>query len=730
MVSSELGAALVAGPPRRLRRALRLHVEIANARLVDETAMLAVLSRVLARGAADAKQASVLQVASVTEAVAAALPFFAPARAAAAPDALDALVGALRTQVERVEAEGPRAGFAFDMMPSRAGEDDASALKDDLAQAWAVVDQMHRSQAWGNKAAVQPFADAALADELESGARAELRAEIDALPAGLPGRWPPRRGRLEIAGEVALGTPEASAFTDADRFVIRQLLRDVLQVESLSHKDAAHVLVQLRAPFYASLLFETVVDEMLRLPKPTVPPVFHAMVLADLCQMSEGAGDEKKMRLTIERGVRLLVHSYLERLDFELVLRLADAVSLMVANINWTWDWTVIAPQPADRTSVRFVFAREAVERATRMSYHARIEQVLPEAMRFLLGDKPVPNCPFVPAGEGADSVERSNDNERAIFQAAGRIMTEKHTDSQALMTWYAERGLPLLPDAPAKVAEIMTHAMLLSGSKTFSHTFTRLQRFAPVFKFLMEREDVGATTFLTWVGEFWSRSAQHVTLIVHRCMVYRIVQPKQVIEWLASPWCMQRISSGFVAELFGMMLRGYFDGLRGAEDHVKQNSNTIQRLRAELDNPSNTASAADRASMELTLSKLPGAIDGDRAFITSQRDGQADLFAAFCRGLLGSLALVKEEASASATVAQQAAAGILAAGMRNYYEHVAQIMAAVLADVTADSASALGRSATALQFAVRRQLEEQASLARAEADEQTRSMAGAAPMM
>ncbi|GAX72593.1 hypothetical protein CEUSTIGMA_g49.t1 [Chlamydomonas eustigma] len=200
----------------------------------------------------------------------------------------------------------------------------------------------------------------------------------------------PSRGGLRLLGkERTEGNRPA-----IERWVAEEYILDTLASFEGNRVECVKRLVSglpLAAGWeHQALLAEVLFGQMLALPEPKLHLMAYGTIIVDLCKIP-------KFDFTrpLSGCVRELF-SRLPNMDPELRTRLVNWLSYHLSNFDYTWPWdrwswvSELPPEAAQRQ-----FCTQLLGRLVRLSYWQRIQQVLPDTFKQLLGPEPeVPDAP------------------------------------------------------------------------------------------------------------------------------------------------------------------------------------------------------------------------------------------------------------------------------------------------------------------------------------------------
>jgi hypothetical protein len=183
------------------------------------------------------------------------------------------------------------------------------------------------------------------------------------------------------------------------------------------------------------------------------------------------------------------------------------ALHLNTFDFKWPWDeWRSFEGLP--EYSSRAMFLQFTFEYLGRLSYAEKLTSSVPSFLHHFLPPPPQP-C-VSQKGSQFDSFVGDIKSKRA-----------------------AQELLPALQDVESQAT--FTEALLLVGSKSYSHVCVLIDRYGEVFKAIAEQSADSQVRLVSTISLFWCKSAQNFELIVAKLMELGHVSPQAFIEWSVS---------------------------------------------------------------------------------------------------------------------------------------------------------------------------------------------------
>lgn len=267
------------------------------------------------------------------------------------------------------------------------------------------------------------------------------------------------------------------------------------------------------------ILVETVLGQLLNLPRPELPPMFYHSLVDSLIKAAP------RLQPLFERAFDILYQN-IEHLDIECRERFVELMAAYLANnsFKWTWsDWKDVLTLPVDHH--KSLFVRALLTRCVRLSYWARIEGVLPPEWPQAL--MPPPPKPALQPDEAL----------LAIVKAGQKPQGEVSIES-------------LVP-------------VLLARGETFSLLKLVLRQYGGILRKLAATDEAKLAV-LKQVGAYWADSDGHRLMVVDLLMSVMVVDHLSIVSWVFSedsaslmsysPWEILNMAFGKTVERTAML--------------------------------------------------------------------------------------------------------------------------------------------------------------------------------
>ncbi|TPX62408.1 hypothetical protein PhCBS80983_g00437 [Powellomyces hirtus] len=343
------------------------------------------------------------------------------------------------------------------------------------------------------------------------------------------------------------------------RFILEDLIYDIVRIFSLNHKEACRILFTLDTQldsFYLedekiqhlASVVETLFGEMLRLPRSGERSVYYATVLMDMIKE-----DMQSIPKMIGRAVRTL-YSRLDGpldlgggMDIEAVRRLVEWFAIHLSNFGHVWNWAAWEPVlQVEQTSTSFVFVRETLERSIRLAYWERIQGTIPESFAdcndIFPPHAPKTNFKFEANDASSDSPLVS------LVATLRKSIASKAPSAEVSELLQQIRALPPAPTAmdgvqsaqqPQSAEDVAREAfiqcVMLQGSKSFSHVLNVVERYIGLLREYNSTEHARGHT-VRIINDFWKYNTQFTEIILDKLTNYRVIDPKSIVSWVLDP--------------------------------------------------------------------------------------------------------------------------------------------------------------------------------------------------
>ncbi|PWN49080.1 hypothetical protein IE53DRAFT_370063 [Violaceomyces palustris] len=262
------------------------------------------------------------------------------------------------------------------------------------------------------------------------------------------------------------------------------------------------------------------------------------------------------------------------RMDAEVVRRLADWFSVHLSNFNFGWAWKEwVSDMSKPSSHPRVAFAKRIVELEVRLAYHDRIKQTLPVEIQESLMPPEEPSPAFTYSSKDHPYHEQAARliNSIKAKSSAQVIMADFESfkkqliqDPSAMPTEDDAGKVKTEAEAEVVVRDVAIQAVLLVGSRSFSHFLNIVERYHTLLRQLSSSPAM-RIAILAGTTRFWARSAQWVQIVFDKLLQYRIVEPADVIDFIFSPpknepSSILRGSGDEVPQSFSRQLAGGFE--------------------------------------------------------------------------------------------------------------------------------------------------------------------------
>ncbi|KAI9596951.1 MIF4G like-domain-containing protein [Syncephalis fuscata] len=355
------------------------------------------------------------------------------------------------------------------------------------------------------------------------------------------------------------------------RHVLRDIIVDLLELYEVNRKECLKYLVSLReyfqpATFYIptpakeggaegdedttmpeitsdvggwrldAIIIEIVLGKLFELPAPEQKLVYYGVILMEMCKVVPDT-----FPLVFGRAISLLFDS-VEQMDVGCMYRLCDFFVHHLSNFAFHWNWSEWSSVlQLDRTNPKRVFVRETLNKTIQLSYYDRIKTNLPEEMLVMIPPvTPGPRFRF-----GGQAAAKANPEQVALANALlDKLRTRSElSEVRALLNEFVigsgaedggedANGATVDEERQRLAREVLFQCVLLMGSKSFSHMMNITERCLPLLK-EYSAESESKLQVIRIAEAFWFENTQFFGIIMDRFLIYRLVDPISVVQWL-----------------------------------------------------------------------------------------------------------------------------------------------------------------------------------------------------
>ncbi|XP_077870446.1 nuclear cap-binding protein subunit 1 [Saccoglossus kowalevskii] len=359
-----------------------------------------------------------------------------------------------------------------------------------------------------------------------------------------------------------------------DRFLIEETLSQIIHTHHKERKECAAQLVSYHGKNIVPLnymIIEVVFGQLFNLPQPPYLEIFYASLLIELCKLQPSSLPQVLAQATE------LLYERVDYMNVTCVDRFVTWFSHHLSNFQfrWSWeDWGECISMNPETPKPKFV--KEALEKCMRLSYHQRIVESVPENYAQLIPEKPSPIYKYSAIGSGslpgtipANQLIASIKN-KATPDEVLDILKDIPNPKQDEEQMEDESSFN-----PLKI-DVFVLTVLHMGSKSFSHSFSALAKFHPVFKALADGEE-SQMYMLGKVYEIWQNHHQMMGVLIDKMLRTQIVDCASVANFLFSKDMENDFTRLYVWEIM-------HSTIRKMNKHENRIEKELQEARAKLD--------------------------------------------------------------------------------------------------------------------------------------------------
>ncbi|XP_033634615.1 nuclear cap-binding protein subunit 1-like [Asterias rubens] len=391
-----------------------------------------------------------------------------------------------------------------------------------------------------------------------------------------------------------------------ERYLVEEQLSCIISAYVKDRKECAAQLVSYHGKARVPLnymIVEVMFGQLFNLPHPVKQEAAYASLLLELCKLQPSSLPQVLAQATE------LLYERLDNMNLNCIDRFVNWFSHHLSNFQFRWSWDEWADcVSVDPEMPRPKFVREVLVKCMRLSYHQRIVESIPnactEAFESLLPKPPVPIYKYNEEGAGSlpgtmiahklmDTIKA-----RATTTEVLAVLDDVPNPTQAADSMEDESTFN-----PLKI-DIFVQTLLFLGQKSFSHSFSALAKFHPVFKTLADSEE-SQIYVLEMVRELWVNHQQMIGVLIDKMLRTQIVSCPAVINWLFSGSMSKEFTKYYVWEIIHATLRKM-------SKHVGKIETELQEARDKSNKKKRVDMESEEEEEEEDSDEDPGDIDAE----------------------------------------------------------------------------------------------------------------------
>ncbi|CAI2318493.1 unnamed protein product [Caenorhabditis sp. 36 PRJEB53466] len=264
------------------------------------------------------------------------------------------------------------------------------------------------------------------------------------------------------------------------------------------------------------LIFETIFGQMLRLPHPPYPSLFHCSLLLELLRLKPNEYPAILVQ-TVE-----LIYRRADAMQPICVDRMVDWFSFHLSNFQYkyTWsDWKDCIEK--DTFSGSQIFVREVIEKCRRLGSYEKILASLP--------------TDFVKIHPCSPEVRYLIDEDDKEMEEKASTYTKMFEERAPAEAFINELKTGDDGDLPYNINDfgIFVMVMLRMASKTYSHNFAALARYQATLKTVCDASDQYHEKLLDTLYSCWKSNQQMLMILIDKLLKMQVLDCSSVITWL-----------------------------------------------------------------------------------------------------------------------------------------------------------------------------------------------------
>ncbi|GJQ11567.1 hypothetical protein GpartN1_g3358.t1 [Galdieria partita] len=394
-------------------------------------------------------------------------------------------------------------------------------------------------------------------------------------------------------------------------FYISELVSDTIYSLKDNHSLAAAVLLSFSfsevEPFVDEMqthshIIRTILSKMVHLPITDDSILYYHVLLIDLCCM-EGSQAPLKLLMAVEE-----MFAMADKYDSEVFDRITDWFARHLSNFGYKWnwdDWVFVTDKESydnEKQLYQLLFCKEVLHKCLRLSYFEHISNAIPASLRELLTE---------PGKATLDETEE----ETAVASELAKHMIGKERKPSSEIEEFLSLRFPFESDLSSAFCTLC-RALLISGSKTFSHFDVVTERYLDLLRklFAMDRANM-KRLMMSEMKNYWNSSPQHLEYVLEKLWSYRLIDCSTVFDAAIPHLSVEADNEKALKELSDAW-RWKF--VRKVFDRVKEH---VQIAKEELNMAAQAASQATEGEIDATNLRLKTAQAANDNAIKEQKE-------------------------------------------------------------------------------------------------------------
>ena len=299
-----------------------------------------------------------------------------------------------------------------------------------------------------------------------------------------------------------------------DRIVISEIIVDIL------NNMADHPTVTAKLLFglplgpcddYKTIIFETIISEMFRLPNSAQLQLYYVHVIVASFQ-----SQIKELPPLMGKAVHN-IFEHLDELDSECRNRFVKWFSIHLSNFSYSWpwkNWNDNANLSDDHFKIWFF--KNAISECMLLSFRDRLAKTLPENFLKFLPDAPVFQFRY-----------SQHETAEELKSAAHELTTLLSSDFQpaSMQEWIDLKSKTIPTDS---LIDITIQSILCVTSTSITQSLVYLER----YKEILRKPDFRPAS-LKAITSFWNSGPAHVNMLISKCLSYNIIEVQGIINFI-----------------------------------------------------------------------------------------------------------------------------------------------------------------------------------------------------
>lgn len=401
--------------------------------------------------------------------------------------------------------------------------------------------------------------------------------------------------------DVSEGPKAIPGSDKIERFCIENHIKNIIDENSSDPRDCVRHLHRMykneQLPM-KHLLIETILGEVLALPRPKHPEIFYHSLLMEFTKiyMISKNPDEIKYNYDIVlNGAVKVLYDNLDTMNITCYGRFVEWFSFHLNNTEFIYPWQAWQDSTTkDATSPKSVFVQDLLERCVRLSFYKKIEALVASSLSSLMPSEV--SVQYKPTNADNPDVE-------ATAATVKKLIAEK-ADGKTICTTLniIVEGVQLDEDFALKEEkhavkllkiDVFTATILTMASRSLTHMSSAIGKYRNVFRALTSVQG-GQCQMLRTLHSCLVTHPQLLVILIDKLLKADLVSMNEVCNWIFSDLACEHYTRSYVWEL-----------LNSTIDHAKRKVSKLNEEVKRLDQ--SKAAVKDEKETNRATTPTPG---------------------------------------------------------------------------------------------------------------------------